>query len=274
MSISKDDINNFLIDSNLSNKNVIVHASLSSIGHVDGGADTIIDALMKTCRSIYMPAFSYESNTSPPLDDRPPLNGCNYDFYNNWNYPQIPFDPIKASINDAMGLIAKTFFEKEGVSRSSHGWNSWLGWGEESERILADHKWNRPNQPLEKLMRQDAVIILLGVGLEKCTALHLAEELAGRKPFIRWMVDSNKKVRRIRVNGCGNGFSRLFNLIDKILSKQVIGNADVLIADLKDLVLRCCNIIKENPYITMCSIRCRRCQDAISGGPRDHGPIN
>jgi aminoglycoside 3-N-acetyltransferase len=43
----------------LGDKPVIVHASLSAFGQIQGGAETLISALLAIFDSVVMPAFTY-----------------------------------------------------------------------------------------------------------------------------------------------------------------------------------------------------------------------
>ena len=52
-------------------------------------------------------------------------------------------------------------------------------------------------------------VILMGVGLESMTALHLAEEMAGRRLFQRWANGPDGEAMRVSVGGCSRGFGAL-----------------------------------------------------------------
>src|SRR5438445_7360587 len=108
-----------------------------------------------------------------------------------------------------MGVISQTFARCNGVLRTNHPWHSWLGWGERVEEILEPHPWNSTNPPLERLADAGGWVVLLGVTLSASTAIHVAEERAGRRPFIRWAVDRDRAIRLVRVAGCAKGFDRL-----------------------------------------------------------------
>ena len=76
---------------------VMVHSSLSSFGHVEGGADTVIDALMEILTpsgTLMMPTFNH--------------NAC-YDAGQLFDVRTTP------TIN---GIIPETFRRREGVLRA------------------------------------------------------------------------------------------------------------------------------------------------------------
>lgn len=253
----------FIQTSKLCEKDIILHASLRSVGHIDGGADTLIDAFVEHCNAFYVPSFSYESNTNPPESDKPERNGCDYAFYKGWNKPKIPFNPKTSLINEDMGIVSKTLFRKKNTIRSAHPWNSWLGHGLDAYEILNDHDWSEPNLPLKKLLNKDSFVVLMGVGFDKCTAIHLAEEFAGRKYFIRWMVDENGITKRVYINGCGKGFVNLENRLRNHAKHYILGGAETLVLNLRELVENSAYTIKNEPYITKCSDGCFRCEDIL-----------
>src|SRR3990172_2881619 len=55
---------------------VIVHASLSSFGRVRGGAAALLGALLWTCDTVVMPAFTWQTMVWPL--EGPPDNGMTY----------------------------------------------------------------------------------------------------------------------------------------------------------------------------------------------------
>ncbi len=265
--IKEDDILFAFENLGLTNKRVVVHSSLKSFGHVIGGENTVINAVLKTFKTILMPAFSWESITKPPKGDYPKQNGCLYSFYNNWNKQLKPFLIENATIEKSMGVIPKKFLEIKGTVRSDHAWHSWAAYGNLKNELIKDHLWGTTNLPLERLSEIGGKLLLLGVNLSSCTAIHIAEEKAGRRSFIRWAVDRNGKVKRVRASGCAKGFNNLFPYCEHLFNTSYIGNCTVLVTDLKIFIDSITNIIKQNPSITKCSNNCIRCHDAILGGP-------
>lgn len=264
--VTLSDIEQGLHALGVSNRPVVVHSSLSSFGFVDGGADAVITALTTVCKNVMMPAFSWEANAPPPYGDRPPRNGCNYAFYDNWAAPPVRFQVETAGIEKSMGIISRRFLAWPGVSRSDHPWHSWAASGAGREAYLSPHPWGTTNIPLERLSENGGWVILMGVGLTSCTAIHVAEERAGRQPFIRWMRDRHGDVRRVRASGCANGFGNLLPHIYDLFSIVQIGRAEVMAIDLQMLIDKSREVIKNNPEVTRCTSGCIRCADAISGG--------
>ncbi len=250
-------------------KRVIVHSSLSSFGYVEGGADTVIASLVESFETILMPAFCWESNTAPPKEDRPLQNGCDYSFYDGWGKPLKPFIVETAGIEKSMGIISRKFISLRNTYRSDHAWHSWVSYGEKAGYLTENHSWDSTNLPIERLAGIEGYILLIGVGLASCTAIHVAEEKAGRRPFIRWAVDREGKIKRVRAAGCAKGFNNLMPYCKELFRETCVGDCKILAAPLNTFITHMTSVIVSKPELTRCSINCLRCQDAISGGPKD-----
>lgn len=136
-----------------------VHSSLSSFGHVEGGAEAVIGALMDCVGprgSIFMPAL----RLSPPL----PLTEEDRRLGLTSKIRILPEDAPRT----AMGLIADTFRRRsdvvtgEGVIRTS-------GWGL--------HAAEAASGGLDYAIRHGGKALLLGVDIYKLTAMHYMEDI-------------------------------------------------------------------------------------------------
>jgi aminoglycoside 3-N-acetyltransferase len=77
-----------------------------------------------------------------------------------------------------LGVTPEIFRKFPGVVRSDHPCLSFTAWGKEAEAITADHKLDYAlgeNSPLAKIYRREGKILLIGVGHDSNTSLHLAE---------------------------------------------------------------------------------------------------
>lgn len=253
-------------------RHIVLHASMRRVGPVDGGADALAAALAARFDLVMMPCFAFGSNAKPPDGDRPARNGTDYTYYDGWSRPPQPFTVETAQVDAKMGVLARRFAARPDVRRSPHPWCSWGAHGDEAEALVRAHDWAIPNEPLERLARLaggGAHVVLLGTGLTSCTALHVAEARAGRRPFIRWATDEAGRVRRMRVGGCAAGFRALAPRMGELLRAGRAGEADVLVAPLAALVDRAAALMRAEPELTRCSRTCVRCDDAIAGGPDD-----
>ena len=251
----------------LAGSRAVIHSSLRSFGQMEGGADAVVDAIVNTFDTAMLPAFTFESNAPPPREDRPPVNGCDYAFYDNWNKPPIPFRVEEAAIDRTMGAIPRAFAARGGVVRSSHPWHSWVARGPAAVRLLEPHPWDTTNLPLDRLAEMGGHVVLIGVGLTSCTAVHTAEEQAGRRPFVRWAWDRDGMVRRVRVAGCSKGFDALEPFTDGLFREATVGEARIRVAPLTALLERFADVIRAQPMVIVHSDACLRCRDAALGGP-------
>ncbi len=80
-----------------------------------------------------------------------------------------------------MGAIAENFRSRPGVRRSAHPRQSCAARGPQAAAIVEGHRLDSAmgeHSPLARLYDLDAWILLLGVGHERNTCLHLAEHRA------------------------------------------------------------------------------------------------
>lgn len=251
----------------LAGTRAVIHSSVRSLGPVEGRASAVAAAVAATFETPLLPAFTFASNAPPPETDRPLQNGCDYAFYNTWNARSVPFRVEDAGIDRSMGALPHCFASLDGVIRSDHPWHSWLGRGPGAAHLLDPHPWDTTNVPLDRLAAEPSFVVMIGVGLTACTAIHVAEERAGRRPFVRWAFDRDGAVRRMRAAGCSKGFSALERYADGLFTEATIGSSRVRIAPLQELIERFAGVIRRQPEITVCSPTCLRCRDSVSGGP-------
>ncbi len=170
---------------------LIVHASLSSLGYVVGGAEAVIHALMDVLGpegTLVMPSFSGFLNDPAGWTDPPAPQ--------SWLpilYEHMPvFDPARTPTRK-MGAIAEAFRTWPGARRSNHPVMSLVAWGRHVEAVTAHHALAfalGEGTPMSALYALGARILLLGVGHERNSSLHLAETRAphGRRKMRRMLV--------------------------------------------------------------------------------------
>jgi aminoglycoside 3-N-acetyltransferase len=81
-----------------------------------------------------------------------------------------------------MGAVAEVVRTRPGARRSGHPHRSFAAYGPAADALLARHDLDDPvgeGSPLAALYAADAQALLLGVGYDKCTSLHLAEARSG-----------------------------------------------------------------------------------------------
>jgi aminoglycoside 3-N-acetyltransferase len=83
----------------------------------------------------------------------------------SWLCKILPYDPDTTRVRT--GIIPETFRKRKGVIRGSDPSNSIAALGPEAKKL--SEGWHR-------LLELDGYILLVGVGLDRCTAMHLAEK--------------------------------------------------------------------------------------------------
>ncbi|MCZ6680603.1 MAG: AAC(3) family N-acetyltransferase [Candidatus Poribacteria bacterium] len=153
---------------------VFVHSSLSSIGYVEGGADTVVDAFLSVLGSagtLVVPTFTFSHDRgSTPV-----------------------FEPDKAP--SEMGRITEVTRTRPGARRSCHLLHSVAALGAHAEEITAVHgpsAW-AADGPFWKLYELDTHILMLGVPYLRCTFFHVVEQLVQVR-YRRWS-EVNARVR-------------------------------------------------------------------------------
>lgn len=158
---------------------LVVHSSLRSLGWVAGGAAAVVDALLDVVGpegTVSMPAHSGDWS-DPSGWENPPVPP-------QW-WPDIidgrpAFDPYATPLRE-MGAVAENLLMRRATLRSGHPLCSHMANGCHAEQIVAHHPLEDAfgdRSPLGRLYALDAKVLLLGVGHDRNTSLHLAESRA------------------------------------------------------------------------------------------------
>lgn len=235
---------------------VIVHSSLRSLGHVEGGPDTVIDALLDAINpsgNLMLPTFNYTLLPSEPY-----------------------YDPANTPCHT--GIIPETARKRPEAIRSLSPTHSVTVIGPDAEELTRGHLQVRTfgiGSPLDRLAARGGKVLLLGVGHTSCSMIHVAEEHAGipkgswydELPVMKvrlpdgtivthrrdtspscsaafggaeWTLRQHGEIRDLRVNSC---------------LMQLMHGADI--------IRRICAAIWEKPDILLCTwLGCKPCREA------------
>ena len=162
-----------------------------------------------------------------------------------------------------MGVLPRLVLERAERVRGNHPLVSFTALGPDAATLIATQSDRDPFAPLRELATSGGHVVLAGVGLTSMTLLHLAEQTAGREPFVRWAHDAAGIPTGVLAGGCSEGFDAFDDALASSESDegwQVYDAADTLAAATA--------AVRAEPRITMCgSPGCDRCRDAIAGGP-------
>jgi len=226
---------------------IILHSSLKSIGFVQGGARTVIDALTELIGpggTLAMPLFS--------------------------EYQEIEKIDLR-TIPCRLGAVPETFRQYPGLFRSASSTHSVGLWGNEAKEIAYTHLNSTRlgiNSPLHVLAQKGAWILHIGCDFRTSSIIHIAEVMA-EVPYGR--IGYTKRggpgpINYIDFEGQGRidawkempGDSASFNKIQKICENQgmishgKIGYAPSLKIKADQLVLASINFIKDDMHAILC----------------------
>jgi aminoglycoside 3-N-acetyltransferase len=227
-----------------SEKTLVVHSSLSSIGWVVGGAPTVVRALLHVIGengTLTMPSATPHCS-DPAGWPGPRVAEAWLDLVRE-NLPV--FDP--ETTPTSMGAIPECFRTWPGTMRSNHPLESVCARGPLAHEITKEHPVafsEGPGGPFEKLYERDSWVLLLGVGFNRCTALHYAESLVEERRTTTNRFPSLDGGRRVwvEVPNVADDNDTHFPIIGEqyVSSRRVrlgsIGEAQSLLFPIRDLV--------------------------------------
>lgn len=227
---------------------LMVHSSYKSLGGIDGGPVTFINALKSLITdkgTLLFPTFTYDyvNKNNPVFDVK---NTCSH-----------------------VGIISEVFRKTEGVRRSVHPTHSIAVWGKDRDEFVRNHLEDNvcvgENSPLVKLKDKNGKILMVGCGITHNTLIH-GVECFFRPPYafnvdyknpdyarIYTCIDEEDNVFRneffhifMEENGFYQDYKKLENLMDIKCGK--ILDADCYLMDAKKIWETVLNKMQVDPY--------------------------
>lgn len=223
---------------------LLVHSSMKSVGEVEGGADTVLDALCEYMEDglLVLPThtWSYIGQENPK-------------FY-------VESDKV------CVGILPELFRKCKGVVRSLHPTHSVAAYGKDAKAFIKDNeKWNTPcarQSPWGRLLDRKAQIMLLGVDLRRNTFMHGVEEWAG---IPGRLTDEPEQLYVVLADGTeinvpsrrhhGDHWSEYFFKVDEIfeeygvMHKGKFGDAEVRICQAEGVAELLYEMLEINPQL-------------------------
>jgi aminoglycoside 3-N-acetyltransferase len=194
---------------------VLVHASMRAVGPVEGGADTLVDALIEVVGAegvILVPSFNRRNRVN---EDG--LGAC------------FELGPCREQV----GILGERAAAHPDAHVSSHPTLAFSAIGRNAEFLTASVPLHYPlgeNSPLARLYQLDGRILLIGVGHEVNAAIHLAEcwadaPYARRKATVR--MEDGSIAEMEGSPECSAGFTKIERVLRqaRIIRSGYVGNA-------------------------------------------------
>lgn len=251
------------------------HVSLRSFPSVAGGPESLVSAFLDRGCTLLVPTMANTLFGIPaPPDDRPVRNGNDYDAKDAsaarhpWPGLSDIYDPSRTDTDPDLGATPAYVARHPDCVRSKHSPGSLAAIGALANQLMAAETDEDMFGPYRALVAHGGHVLLIGVGLNRMTILHLAEVEAGRRPFIRWVRGPDGEPMRSRGGECSSGFPNLDQVLTPHETNTRVGQSTWRVFPARDLVATAAQAIRSDPPITRCdNPECIECPDAIAGGP-------
>lgn len=237
---------------------ILVHASLSKFGEIRGGAESLLGALLNNFQTVVMPAFTFKTMLVP--EEGPENNAVVYGSSHD-NNRMTEFFSKDLEVDPLIGDLAQCLRKHPKALRSNHPILSFSGIN--AEEILKIQSIESPFEPIRSMSENNGTVLLLGVDHTVNTAIHLAEQLAGRKTFLRWALTPRGVIECKNYSGCSDGFNQAVPYLEDITNQMQIAEAPISAIAIKPMLEILIDLIKTEPEALLCSREfCPRC-DAV-----------
>jgi aminoglycoside N3'-acetyltransferase len=253
MPVTLKDIQTAIIQMGLAGQPLCVHASLRSFGQVQGGAQTVVEGLLQHGCTVMVPTHSYGTYYLPPPGQE-------------IADPSIPIYTPDSHAVDAhsMGAIPAFVLQRAGRVRGNHPLDSFTAVGPLASQLVGSQSPADTYAPVRVLGLLGGYIVMMGVGLNKLTALHHAERLAGRPLFTAWVKDADGQPTQVHIGGCSEGFVNFDPILAPIERQIRVGQSVWRIFSVELMLALAVDAIRTNPMITHCgNANCEECNTNV-----------
>jgi aminoglycoside 3-N-acetyltransferase len=237
---------------------LVVHTAFSRVGPVEGGPQGLIEAL----RLVLGPEGTLVMPSMTDEDDR-------------------PFDPASSPCA-SLGVVAETFWRMPGVLRTDNP-HAFAAVGPMAAKITAPQPVDVPHgadSPVGRVRDLDGYVLLLGIGHDADTTVHLAENLAGVRYRKRAhaTVMSNGRPKRYdygEIDHCCANFSLLDDWLEAggRQRRGIVGHGDARLARSRDIVDAALIHLQENETVFLHPAgACGECDEARASIPSGAAP--
>jgi aminoglycoside 3-N-acetyltransferase-4 len=229
---------------------LLVHTSFRAVRPIEGGPLGLVEALRAALGpdgTLVMPSWTGDDNE--------------------------PFDPAITPASPDLGIVPETFRRLPGVMRSNHPF-ACAAAGPQAERITSDPlplPPHCPESPVGRVHELGGQVLLLGVGHDSDTTLHLAELLAGVPYRVPKHCTVLRDGRPVRVDyGENDHCCARFALADEWLrerslqSEGRVGHAHARLAHARDIVELALERLAHDPLLFLHppGAGCAECDEA------------
>jgi aminoglycoside N3'-acetyltransferase len=158
---------------------VEVHSSLSKVGFVEGGAVTVINALMDVIGitgTIVMSA--YRVSLPLPLTEEEKAIGLT---------AKVRILDEDTDCNSGMGIVSDTFRHWPGTVMGK-GINRVCAWGKDAVLL---------SEGYDQLIKADGCVLLMGVDINRCSSMHTAENKVKLPDQLKALHDLPEEIRKM-----------------------------------------------------------------------------
>ncbi|NLF30693.1 MAG: AAC(3) family N-acetyltransferase [Planctomycetes bacterium] len=226
---------------------LVVHSSLKSIGYVAGGAEAVVEALVRAVApagTVLFPALTFQGSLTRFLREHDVIDLRQRPSHN--------------------GAIPRAAGRRGDAVRSIHPTHTVIAIGPAAADLFAGHQDGQgptgTDSPFARAAMAGGTIVLIGVDCSTNTTLHCVEEAAAPytfngEVFAPLTIDLDGREHRIRVRGYTTETPRRFASIEpRLLDEGImtfgrLGSAPLRLCDGRRLLTEVTAWVRQEPYL-------------------------